>query len=100
MNEIQAGKWRKTRTMGKGKYVMYFGVLAWGLSLTLLFTAMEWFTQHTVTASWIYIRIAVMGIAGFFIANFRWDAREQRFHAFEAAAKAPGGGKQAKKKTS
>ncbi|WP_028547952.1 hypothetical protein [Paenibacillus sp. UNC451MF] len=82
MNETQANKWRKTRTMGKGKYVMYFGILAWGLSLAALFTLTEWLTQQTVTTSWIYIRIVVMGIVGFFIANFRWEAREKKLQLF------------------
>lgn len=37
MNEAQADKWRKTRLMGKAKYVMYYGVVTWGLMLTLFF---------------------------------------------------------------
>ncbi|MFE5318988.1 hypothetical protein ACFQ88_09795 [Paenibacillus sp. NPDC056579] len=81
MNELQANKWRKTRGMGKGKYVMYFGVVAWGLSLTALFTATEWFSQQTVTTSWVYIRLVVFSIVGFFIANFRWEAREKLYLA-------------------
>ncbi|WP_246079285.1 hypothetical protein [Paenibacillus piri] len=81
MTEQQADKWRKTRTMGKGKYVMYFGVLTWGIILAALFTGMEWLTQQSFTLSWMYIRLAVFGILGFFIANFRWDARERLFQS-------------------
>lgn len=82
MNEMQANKWRKTRAMGKAKYVMYFGVLAWGISLTALFTALEWLTQQTIAESWIYIRIIVLGVIGFLIANFRWEAREKKLQMF------------------
>lgn len=84
MNEMQANKWRKTRAMGKGKYVMFFGVLAWGLSLTALFTAMEWFTHQTVTTSWVYIRLVLLSFMGFFIANNRWDKQERQYLAYES----------------
>ncbi|WP_282936798.1 hypothetical protein [Paenibacillus sp. RC67] len=89
MNELQATKWRKTRAMGKGKYVMYFGILAWGMSLAVLFTALEWLTQQTVTESWIYIRIIVLGVVGFMIANFRWEAREKKLQQFLQPKKSP-----------
>jgi hypothetical protein len=79
MNERQANQWRKTRTMGKGKYVMFFGILSWGIALALLFTGLEWLTQQTFTPAWLYIRLAVFGVVGFFIGSLRWDARERKF---------------------
>jgi uncharacterized membrane protein len=81
LSEEQTTKWRKTRTMGKGKYVMYYGVITWGFLLTALFTATEWLTQQSFTFNWLYIRLIVFGILGFFIANFRWDARERLFQS-------------------
>lgn len=83
MNAVQAEKWRKTRTMGKGKYVMLFGVLTWGLSLAALFTAIEWLTQQTFTPYWVYIRLGVMAVIGFFVANFRWESREQKLRQLD-----------------
>ncbi|MFH5185549.1 hypothetical protein ACHHV8_24495 [Paenibacillus sp. TAB 01] len=83
MNAAQAEKWRKTRTMGKGKYVMLFGVLSWGISLAALFTAIEWLTQQTFTPYWVYIRLGVMAVVGFFVANFRWESREQKLRQLE-----------------
>jgi hypothetical protein len=81
MNEEQANKWKKTRTMGKGKYVMFYGVLLWGLALTAVFSGLEWLTQHTFSFSWFYVRLAVFGFIGFFISNFRWEAREKQFQS-------------------
>ncbi|PZE21170.1 hypothetical protein CBW46_010080 [Paenibacillus xerothermodurans] len=81
MNEQQANKWRKTRTMGKAKYVMYYGVLLWGVLLTAIFTGLELLTQSVYNVSWMYIRLAVFGSVGFFIANFRWESREKRFQS-------------------
>lgn len=80
MNEAQADKWRKTRLMGKAKYVMYYGVVTWGLMLTLFFTAIEWLSQQSLIGSWLTIRLVVFSIVGFFIANFRWDANERKLH--------------------
>jgi hypothetical protein len=82
MNEQQANRWRKTRAMGKGKYVMYFGVLIWGIALTVIITGMQWLTQQTFTPSWLYIRLIVFAAIGFFIFMLRWDARERKFHEY------------------
>ncbi|WP_246315800.1 hypothetical protein [Paenibacillus foliorum] len=81
MTAEQANKWRKRRMMGKSKYVMFYGVVTWGIILAALFTGMEWITQQSFTTSWVYIRVIVFGILGFFIANFRWDARERMFQS-------------------
>ncbi|WP_186446252.1 hypothetical protein [Paenibacillus cremeus] len=83
MNEAQAAKWRAKRTMGKGKYVVYYGMLMWGLLLTLLFTVVELLSQQTFSMTWLYIRLAVFGIIGFFIANFGWDAKEIKLTEFD-----------------
>ncbi|WP_019535402.1 hypothetical protein [Paenibacillus ginsengihumi] len=79
MDKAKAQKWKKTREMGKGKYVMLFGVAAWGITLTVAFTLVEWLTQQTFTPLWFYIRFFVFGFAGFLIANFRWESMERLF---------------------
>lgn len=87
MNEAQAAKWREMRKKGKGRYVFLFGVLLWGIVLTILFTAVQWLTQHTFTKEWLYIRLFVFACIGFFIANFRWDAKEIKFLDYENKGK-------------
>ncbi|WP_243767370.1 hypothetical protein [Paenibacillus agricola] len=82
MSETQANKWRKTRTIGKGKYMLFFGILPWGIGLAGLFTGLEWLTQQTFTPSWLYIRLAVFLVVGFFISSVRWHALEQKFHTY------------------
>jgi hypothetical protein len=82
MSEKQANSWRKTRTLGKSRYMLFFGLLPWGIGLAALFTGLEWLTQHTFTPSWLYIRLAVFVIVGFFISTTRWHALEQKFHAY------------------
>ncbi|CAG7657314.1 hypothetical protein ACFQI7_22350 [Paenibacillus allorhizosphaerae] len=87
MTEVQAAKWRETRKKGKGRYVFLSGVLLWGIALTVLFTAIQWLTQQTFTKEWLYIRLFVFGCIGFFIANFRWDAKEIKFLDFDNKGK-------------
>ncbi|WP_426452238.1 hypothetical protein ACP26L_09325 [Paenibacillus sp. S-38] len=77
MNQEQAAKWAKIRTMGKAKYVMYYGVAAWGLGLTVLFTGLEWLTQGTLTGQWLTIRLLVFGVIGFILSNFKWEKNER-----------------------
>lgn len=79
MNDAQAAKWSKTRTLGKAKYVMYYGVALWGILLTLLTSTVQYITENTLDGSWLTIRLAVFGILGFFIANFRWDGNERKW---------------------
>jgi hypothetical protein len=81
MNEAQAAKWSKTRTMGKAKYVMYYGVALWGITLTVLTSGIQWVTEQTLDGSWLTIRLAVFGIVGFFVANFRWDGKEKQWNS-------------------
>ncbi|MCZ8518120.1 MULTISPECIES: hypothetical protein [Paenibacillus] len=79
MNQEQAAKWAKIRTIGKAKYVMYYGVAAWGIGLTLLFTGIEWVTQGTLTGKWLTIRLLVFGVIGFMLSAFRWESNERRY---------------------
>jgi hypothetical protein len=83
MNEIKAAAWGKTRQMGKAKYVMYRGVLLWGLSLTAVFTLIEWFSQQSMLTSWLTVRLLVFGIVGFFVANFQWDGHERQYASLQ-----------------
>lgn len=82
MNEQQAAQWRKTISIGKGKYVMFYGLLAWGIGLTAIITGIEWITQQSYTPSWVYIRFIVFAVIGFFISTQRWSARERKLQTY------------------
>ncbi|UUZ80064.1 hypothetical protein LJK88_34505 [Paenibacillus sp. P26] len=79
MNEEKAAKWSKTRQMGKAKYVMYYGVAAWGIILTGLTTALEWLTMGTYTSNWFMTRLIMFSFIGFFVTNQRWEGKERKF---------------------
>ncbi|MDQ1909881.1 hypothetical protein RAC89_05090 [Paenibacillus sp. GD4] len=79
MSKEKMNKWGQTRRMGKAKYVMYYGVLLWGVSFTILTTAVEWMTQQSFTGSWLTIRLLVFSVLGFFIANFGWERKEKQW---------------------
>lgn len=81
MTEVQAAKWGKKRTKGKAKYVMYWGVAAWGLGLTAVTTALEWFAMGTFTPGWFYSRLIIFSFIGFLVTNLRWESQERKFRA-------------------
>ncbi|SDC18835.1 hypothetical protein SAMN02799630_00752 [Paenibacillus sp. UNCCL117] len=93
MNEAKAAAWSRTRQMGKAKFVMIRGVLLYSLSLTAVFTAIEWFSQQTLLSSWLTVRLLVFGIVGFFAANFQWDGNERGYAAYEQGKQSGRGGK-------
>lgn len=78
MNEKQAASWQKKRAMGKPKYVLMYGALAWGISLTIIFSLLEFFSQGAVNSGWVIARLIVFGFIGLFIANFKWNAAERK----------------------
>lgn len=80
MNEIQAQRWAKTRQMGKNRYIVNFGLLGWGLSLTVVTSIVELITQNSIAPFYVIIRFIVFGIFGIAIAGNRWSVKEQRYH--------------------
>jgi hypothetical protein len=79
MNDKQAAKWAAVRNKGKGSYIMYRGVLPWGIGFAVLFSLIELLTQGTLTWYWLVIRLVVFAVIGFLVAVFRWEHLEQKF---------------------
>lgn len=80
MNEIQVQRWAKTRQMGKNRYIINFGLLGWGLSLTVVTSILELITQNVIDPFYVIIRFVVFGIFGIAIAGNRWSVQERRYH--------------------
>jgi drug/metabolite transporter (DMT)-like permease len=85
MTDRQFASWKRISKLGRDKYVLLFGVLLWGLLLTMLTSAIQYIlTQNASDAdavSWRYViaRFIVFGVIGFFIANARWFKLQRKY---------------------
>jgi phosphate/sulfate permease len=79
MNSHSAAKWEQRRKIGKSKFILYFGVLGFGISVALLLTLFEYVTVQQITYVWVVMRLLLFPIVGFFIAHSRWDKLEQSY---------------------
>ncbi len=69
----------RCKQIGRSKYVLYYGVLAWGLLLSVLFSLIEVFAIHQVSLPFFFVRLAVFATLGFFIGTARWQSMERRY---------------------
>ncbi|UJF31667.1 hypothetical protein [Paenibacillus hexagrammi] len=81
MSNQQSQTWQKRKQLGRSKYLLQFGVLPWGIGLTILFGIIEFISFHEMIWNWIPVRLVVFSMVGFFIANGRWQSMERRFEA-------------------
>jgi hypothetical protein len=83
MEQEAASKWEAIRTMGKFKYVLWYGAVRIGFSIAILLTLIEWATEKEINTSWVFIRLLVFPIIGSFISNVRWWDQENKFAIYQ-----------------
>lgn len=71
--------WLKRKQLGRSKYLVLFGLLPWGLGLTVITSLIELISFSQINPVWIPARLVVFFFIGFFVANGRWQAMETRF---------------------
>lgn len=74
-----SAKWRKKRQIGKQKYIINYGVITWGVTLTVIFSLIEFFTSQTLSLGWLIMRFAMFSFIGIFIANYSWEKNERKY---------------------
>ncbi|WNR43252.1 hypothetical protein [Paenibacillus roseipurpureus] len=79
MKDSHKATWLKRKKLGRSKYLMYFGLLPWGLALTILTSFLEFLSYGSIESTWVSIRFIIFMFIGFFVANARWNAMERRF---------------------
>lgn len=79
MQDRRLKKWSKMVRLGRNKYLLYYGVLLWGITASILLGGVELASTGTVTSTWTVVRFFVFGIAGFFIGNSRWMRYQQKY---------------------
>lgn len=88
MQDRGAAKWNKMKQLGRNKYLLYYGVLLWGIVFTVVLGGVELASSGTVTSTWTVIRFVVFGVVGFFIGNSRWMSFERKYGSGDGSSQA------------
>ncbi|WP_442601413.1 hypothetical protein [Paenibacillus sp. KN14-4R] len=85
MDQKQAERWGKTRARGRNKYLLTYGILAWGIIPSILTSVLEFVNNGgQISPMYVAMRFFVFATVGFFVTNALWQSREQKFHQFAA----------------
>ncbi|NEW07620.1 hypothetical protein GK047_16565 [Paenibacillus sp. SYP-B3998] len=79
MNDPRKALWHKRQQMGRSKYLILFGLMPWGIGLSLVFGLIEFLRLGETLWVWLPIRLLVFALVGFFVANARWQSMERRY---------------------
>ncbi|MFG6149893.1 hypothetical protein [Halobacillus sp. B23F22_1] len=85
MNERQKlvnERWKKTREMGKMKYIGYYGIVAYGTIFLLFSLMMDTFFGDGITSSIIVEKIIIAVIGGVFFGVITWWINERRYQKY------------------
>jgi hypothetical protein len=88
MTEKQLDRWAKTRKMGRAKFILFAGVLGWGV-----LTGALWAVAMAAIRGWdqlpLLLTLALVGfpIGGYFFGAYVWKASEKQY--LEARGDAP-----------
>ena len=80
MNAQQAQIWERTRQVGKRKFILYYGVLGWGLIAGLLFSLID-LALHSESFSWnsVMINLIIFPLGGIWMGNWLWKRTERGY---------------------
>jgi hypothetical protein len=73
-------KWSETRKIGKGQYILRFGVLFWGVSTGLSFLYLQHFVfEKPINIVSVVLAMVLFPISGYFLGKFIWWMNEIQF---------------------
>ncbi|MGG1551479.1 MULTISPECIES: hypothetical protein [Paenibacillus] len=81
MKESHKDIWLKRKQLGRSRYLVLFGLLPWGLGLTVITSLIELISFQQINPVWVPARLVLFFFIGFFVANARWQAMENRFES-------------------
>ncbi|MFC0215375.1 hypothetical protein ACFFK0_23550 [Paenibacillus chartarius] len=85
MTDSKRSKWEKMKAMGRNRYVLVYGLLLWGVVLTIVTSVLQVLLSMNVqdaeplTVTFIAARFTVFAVFGFFIASARWLSMERKY---------------------
>jgi drug/metabolite transporter (DMT)-like permease len=74
-------RWERKRLMGRRKFIWLYGVLGWGLSVALPWSATMWYFDATHGSYLYWLIVSLMGFlgAGYVVGAQLWSQNEQYF---------------------
>ena len=72
--------WKKTREMGRTKFILIYGVFFWGLILAIAFFFLN--VKAYPSIPWYLLLIfslIIFCIAGYFVGYFSWKSAEKKY---------------------
>jgi hypothetical protein len=83
MNESRRKKWEKTRAKGKKKYIIYNGVVGWGITTALLVVLINIFINNDSSQTNFYnlvLPFVFFPIGGIFWGAWTWNWAEKQYN--------------------
>lgn len=72
-------KWEQQRKIGKQKYVLRYGVIYIGMSLTVLFSLADFLFNGTISIPYFIGRLFIFPTIGSILASQRWERMEKKY---------------------
>ncbi|MCR8643826.1 hypothetical protein NV379_14315 [Paenibacillus sp. N1-5-1-14] len=80
MDHKQAERWKKTRAIGRNKYLLTYGVIAWGIIPSAILSVVEFMNNDgQINPMYVAMRVFVFATVGFFVSSAMWNSRERKF---------------------
>lgn len=73
--------WAETRKMGRTKFILIYGVLTWGLIMTVAFFFLN-LREHPSIPWYVHLLISwvIFSLAGYVVGHFTWKSAEKKYH--------------------
>ena len=79
-------KWETTRKLGRGRYVLRYGIAGWAIPVGVFLTGIDiW--QHGFSLSKIIIAAIIWPVGGYFFGMIVWSSSERRYRRFQEGDK-------------
>jgi len=73
--------WKKTREMGRTKFILFYGVIFWGLIMAIVFFLLNLKVYPSIPWYLLLIFSLVMfSLVGYFVGHFSWKSAEKKYH--------------------
>lgn len=80
--EIVMEKWEKTRELGMIKYILFYGILQFGLPLGIFMSLFNLFVSQRPLLPQLAINVPLFVLGGIFYGFLTWKSRESMYKGY------------------